>query len=97
MFSPVPRSSWQVTMTAREVLQEKAVMIDPAYGGNLTASGYYGSPYPFGIDPVWQAGLAIKNPPKKNPPKKTHLKKTTKNVFWVFFKLLILYENNTKF
>jgi hypothetical protein len=28
-----------------------------------------------------QAGLAIKNPPKK-----THLKKPTKNVFWGFFK-----------
>jgi hypothetical protein len=41
-----------------------------------------------------QAGLAIKNPPKKNPPKithpkkptqKTHLKKPTKNVFLGFF------------
>jgi V-type H+-transporting ATPase subunit a len=41
-------------MTAREVLRERAVMIDPASTGNLSTSGYYGSPYPFGIDPVWQ-------------------------------------------
>jgi hypothetical protein len=32
---------------------------------------------------VSQAGLAIKNPPKK--PQKTHLKKPTKNVFFLFF------------
>jgi hypothetical protein len=32
---------------------------------------------------VKQAGLAIKNPPKKIP--KTHLKKPTKNVFFLFF------------
>jgi hypothetical protein len=37
-----------------------------------------------------QAGLAIKNPPKK-----THLKKPTKNGFFVFFKFFIFYENNT--
>jgi hypothetical protein len=52
-----------------------------------------------------EAGLAIKNPPKKDypkkkPPKKTHkktTKKSTKNVFFRFFKFLIFYENNTNF
>jgi len=43
-----------------------------------------------------QAGLAIKNPPRK-----THLKKPTKNcffgIFWGFVKFLIFYENNTNF
>jgi hypothetical protein len=34
-----------------------------------------------------QAGLAIKNPPKK----------PTKNVFWGFLKFLIFYESNTNF
>jgi DnaJ-class molecular chaperone len=45
-----------------------------------------------------QAGLAIKNPPKKT--KKKHFKKPTKNVFFCFFcffKFLIFYENNTNF
>jgi hypothetical protein len=32
-----------------------------------------------------QAGLAIKNPPKKTHPKKTHLKKPTKNGVFGFF------------
>jgi hypothetical protein len=40
-----------------------------------------------------EAGLALKNPPKKTHPKKpqkTHLKKPTKNVFfvWVFLNFL---------
>jgi hypothetical protein len=41
-----------------------------------------------------QAGLPIKNPPKK-----THLKNPQKNVggFLGFFKFLIFYENNTTF
>ncbi len=54
---------------------------------------------------VLQAGLAIKNPPKKttqkNPKKttwKNHLKKPTKNVFFlVFLKFLFFYVNNTNF
>jgi hypothetical protein len=41
-----------------------------------------------------QAGLAIKNTPKKT--QKNNLKKT-KNVFFGFFKFLIFYENNTYF
>jgi hypothetical protein len=32
-----------------------------------------------------QAGLSIKNPPKKTHPKKPTLKKPTKNVFFFFF------------
>jgi hypothetical protein len=43
----------------------------------------------------FQAGLAIKNPPKKT--KKTHLKKTTKNVFLGCLKFLFFFENNTNF
>jgi hypothetical protein len=51
-----------------------------------------------------QAGLAIKDPPKKTHPKKptqkTHLKNPTKMCFLVlfgFFKFSIFYENNTNF
>ncbi len=49
---------------------------------------------------VVQAGLALKNPPKK-PTQKTHLKKPTKNVFFggvlVFLNFSFFYENNTNF
>jgi hypothetical protein len=39
---------------------------------------------------VSQAGLALKNPPKKkNSPKKTYLKKPLKMLFLVFFNFLI--------
>jgi hypothetical protein len=43
----------------------------------------------------FDAGLAIKNPPKE-----THLKNLLKMGFWGslgFFKFLIFYENNTNF
>ncbi len=42
--------------------------------------------------PVFEAGLAIKNPPKK-----THLKTPNKNVLFLLFLFLIFYENNTNF
>jgi hypothetical protein len=41
------------------------------------------------------AGLAIKNPPKKST-QKTHLKKPIKNNFFVLF-LIFFYENNSNF
>lgn len=42
-------SSWQVGYSEETVLSTKHDMINPA--SNKT---YYGSPYPFGVDPVWQ-------------------------------------------
>jgi hypothetical protein len=45
---------------------------------------------------VSQAGLAIKNPPKK-PTQKPTQKNPLKMFFWGFFKFLIFYENNTNF
>lgn len=42
-------------MSANQILHEKAIMIDPATRANV--SGYYGTPYPFGIDPVWQIAV----------------------------------------
>ena len=42
-------SSWQVNLTDEFILDRKLDMVDPA-----TRHGYYGTPYPFGVDPVWQ-------------------------------------------
>jgi V-type H+-transporting ATPase subunit a len=48
-------SSWQVTLSASEIVQHKSYMLDPSSNiPNGTERGYYGSPYPFGIDPIWQ-------------------------------------------
>ncbi len=50
-----------------------------------------------GLEPALQAGLAIKNPPKKTHPKKNPPKKPLKMFFFGFIKFLIFYENNTNF
>ena len=42
-------SSWQVNLTDEFILDRKLDMVDPA-----TRHGYFGTPYPFGVDPVWQ-------------------------------------------
>jgi hypothetical protein len=44
-------------------LGEKNDMIDPApmkdHPTDPHANGYYGSPYIFGIDPIWQVNLSL--------------------------------------
>jgi len=47
-------SSWQVTLSDDEIIKHKSYMIDPSSRLNGTERGYYGTPYPFGIDPIWQ-------------------------------------------
>jgi len=42
-------SSWQTQMHDDDILKTKNAMISPA-----KASEWYGTPYPFGVDPIWQ-------------------------------------------
>merc|ERR1712141_457406 len=42
-------SSWQVTYHDDAILEMKDGMVNPAKD-----SDWYGTPYPFGVDPVWQ-------------------------------------------
>ena len=43
------QSSWQVFLEDEEISSMKNDMINPS-----NRSGFYGSPYPFGVDPIWQ-------------------------------------------
>merc|ERR1711971_992227 len=44
-------SSWQTEMDREVILKTKETMLSPSKGGE-----WYGNPYPFGVDPVWQVG-----------------------------------------
>jgi V-type H+-transporting ATPase subunit a len=42
-------SSWHTYQSDKDILGRKNDMIDPS-----SKHGWYGTPYPFGVDPVWQ-------------------------------------------
>merc|ERR1712142_886392 len=47
-------SAWQVTEREEDILNHKSLMLQPAQKNSTEESDYYGTPYPFGIDPIWQ-------------------------------------------
>ena len=42
-------SSWQVKYDEEDILEMNEQMINPKHHNE-----WYGTPYPFGVDPVWQ-------------------------------------------
>lgn len=42
-------SSWGASLSDKELLTTKSAMVNPA-----KKTDYFGTPYPFGVDPVWQ-------------------------------------------
>jgi len=47
-------SAWQVTEPVSTIINHKNMMLQPAQRNSSDESDYMGSPYPFGVDPVWQ-------------------------------------------
>ena len=50
-------SAWQVTEPESTIISHKNMMLQPAQRNSTEESDYMGSPYPFGIDPVWQISV----------------------------------------
>ena len=58
-------SSFQVYQTEERIMSVKNEMIDPAPSLSTAAhphqNGYYGTPYMFGVDPIWQVMQIVPN------------------------------------
>jgi len=50
-------SAWQVTEPVSTIINHKNMMLQPAQKNSSDENDYMGSPYPFGVDPVWQISV----------------------------------------